>query len=79
VIRVHRDRRIDVFTKKVVNAVSKGKYQPSDLLYFLPSTEEFIAFSKEVAPLWEEKNYPVLIRRYPSPGSIALKRNLLKK
>jgi hypothetical protein len=77
--RVHEDTNIDLFAKKVIDSISKGKYRPSDLLYFFTSIEDFIAFSKETSQLWEEKNWPLLIRKYPTPGSIALKKKLKRK
>lgn len=73
----HPDKTLDTFIPKVAGAVSNGSYRPSDMLYYFPSLDEYLAFSDETAPLWKS-DVDALLRRFPTPGSQALRKNLGK-
>jgi hypothetical protein len=75
VFRQHTDKDIDAFAQSVMVAVREGKYQPSDILYFFASMEEYVAFSREIEPLWKS-DIRALMRRFPTPAAQALRRNI---
>jgi hypothetical protein len=75
IFRQHNDSNIDFFAKKVLDALLNGKYRPSDLLYYFSSIDEYLEFSNEIAHLWESDTN-ALLRRFPTPGSLALRKNL---
>lgn len=78
IFRQREDKSMDAFADKVWTAVSKGEYRPSDLLYYFPSMDQYLKFSKEIQPLWR-KDVESLLRRFPTPGAEALRKNLSKQ
>ncbi|MBF9232145.1 hypothetical protein [Microvirga alba] len=71
----HRDGLATWLGRSVVLALEEGLYNPSDILYYFHSMEEYVAFSSEIEPLWHG-DPERLVRRYPTPASEVLRRNL---
>ncbi len=65
------------FHATVLSAVLEGGYKPSDMLYYLKSIENMIAFSDHAGDFWKSEKYPMLLLHYPTPGADGLRRNLM--
>lgn len=76
VFRQHYNAGIHLFADQVIDAIQHGKYRPSDLLYYLSSLKTYVAFTNEIAPLWQG-GVDELLLRFPTPGAEALRRDIV--
>jgi hypothetical protein len=72
----YKDSDIDLFERRVVDAVIEGRYRPSDALYYFQSLDDYIAFSRSTERYWKS-DLRQIVRSFPAPGAVALSRELL--
>lgn len=75
IFRQHPDKTLDTFIDKVLDALTHGRYRPSDLLYYFASLDEYVRFSVDTDALWNT-DVDALLLRFPTPGSRALHKRL---
>ena len=62
---------------RVATSLMEGKYNPSDMLYYLKGVESMIALSEHAGEFWTPAKYPMLLLHYPTPGAEGLRKNLI--